>query len=193
MHPSVPVGNLKELIALAKARPGKLTYGSGGIGASQHMSAALFLMMTGVDMVHVPYKGGAPAMLDLVGGHIDLMIETTPSALPHVNSGKVKALGVTSLQRSSMLPKIPTISEAGLTGFEWRSWMALVAPAGTPKDIIGKLNAEVQKALGGDLRKRLEELGLEVAGGTPEELETLIKTDIVKHAKLIKAANITPE
>ena len=191
VHPSVPVRNVREFIAFARARPGKLTYGSSGIGSSHHLSTALFMMMTGVDMVHVAYKGGAPAMLDLIGGHIDVMIETTPSALPYVKSGKVKALGVTSMQRSGMLPNVPTISEAGLPGFEFRSWMALFAPAGTPKDIIGKLNAEVQKALGRDLRVRMEELGLEVAGGSPEDLETLMRTDSVKYAKLVKAANIT--
>lgn len=193
LHPSVPARNVKELIALAKSRPGKLNFGSGGVGASQHISAELFMMMTGVKMVHVVYKGGGPAMIELVGGQIDLMIETAPSAIPYVNSGKLKALGVTTLQRLAMLPNVPTIDEAGVKGYEFLSWMGLVAPAGVPKEIIQRLNAEVQTAISGDLRKRLTELGLGVAGGTPEQFAAYIREDSAKYAKLVKVANIKPQ
>lgn len=193
LHPSVPARNVKELIALAKSRPGKLNFGSGGVGASQHISAELFMMMTGVKMVHVVYKGGGPAMIELVGGQIDLMIETAPSAIPYVNSGKLKALGVTTLQRLAMLPNVPTIDEAGVKGYEFLSWMGLVAPAGVPKEIVQKLNAEVQTAISGDLRKRLTELGLGVAGGTPEQFAAYIREDSAKYAKLVKVANIKPQ
>lgn len=193
LHPSVPARNVKELIALAKSRPGKFNFGSGGVGASQHISAELFMMMTGVKMVHVVYKGGGPAMIELVGGQIDLMIETAPSAIPYVNSGKLKALGVTTLQRLAMLPNVPTIDEAGVKGYEFLSWMGLVAPAGVPKEIIQRLNAEVQTAISGDLRKRLTELGLGVAGGTPEQFAAYIREDSAKYAKLVKVANIKPQ
>lgn len=193
LHPSVPAGNVKELIALAKSRPGNLNFGSGGVGASQHICAELFMMMTGVKMVHVVYKGGGPAMIELVGGQIDLMFETAPSAIPYAKSGKLKALGVTTLQRSGMLPNVPTMDEAGVKGYEFLSWMGLVAPAGVPKEIIERLNAEVQKAVSGDLRKRLTELGLDVAGGTPEQFAAYIREDSAKYAKLVKVANIKPQ
>jgi len=193
LHPSVPAASVKEFIALAKSRPGKLTYGSSGVGASQHMAAELFIAMTGVDMVHVPYKGGAPATLDLVGGQIDLMFETTPSAGPYVKQGRLKALGVTTLQRSGMLPDVPTLSEAGLKGYEFRGWIGLVAPAAIPKNIVTKLHDDVQKIITGDLRKQLTDLGLDVAGGTPEQFVAFIREDSARYAKLVKAAKIQPQ
>lgn len=192
LNPSVPAGNVKELIELAKSKPGKLTFGSSGVGASQHMAAELFMMMTGVKMKHVPYKGGGPAMVDLIGGHIDLMLETAPSAIPFVNSGKVKALAVTTLQRSGRLPNIPTLDEAGLKGYEFRGWIGLVAPAGVPKEIIAKLHDQLQKDVAGDLRKQLDEMGLDIAGGTPQQFADFIRKDSDMYAKLVKAANITP-
>ena len=193
LHPSVPARNVKELIALANSRPGTLNFGSGGIGASQHISAELFMMITGTKMVHVVYKGGGPAMVELVGGQIDLMIETAPSAIPYVKAGKLKALAVTSLQRFGMLPDVPTMDEAGVKGYEFVSWMGLVAPAGVSREIVQRLNAEVQKIISGDLRKRLTELGLDVVGGTPEQFAAYIREDSAKYAKLVKAANIKPQ
>lgn len=193
LNPSVPAGNVKELIELAKSRPGKLTFGTSGVGNSQHIAAELFMMMTGVGMKHVPYKGGGPAMVDLIGGHIDLMFETAPSAIPFVNSGKVRALAVTTLQRSGMLPNVPTLDEEGLKGYEFRGWIGLIAPAGTPKGIITKLHDQLQKDVAGDLRKQLDEMGLDIAGGTPQQFADFIRKDSDMYAKLVKAANITPQ
>src|SRR3989339_671933 len=190
LNPSVPAGSVKELIELAKSKPGKLTFGSSGVGASQHMAAELFMMMTGVNMKHVPYKGGGPAMVDLIGGHIDLMLETAPSAIPFVHSGKVKALAVTTLQRSGRLPNVPTLDEAGLKGYEFRGWIGLVAPAGVPKEIIAKLHDQLQKDIAGDLRKQLDEIGLDIAGGTPQQFADFIRKDSDMYAKLVKAANM---
>lgn len=192
LNPSVPAGSVKELIELAKSKPGKLTFGSSGVGASQHMAAELFMMMTGVNMKHVPYKGGGPAMVDLIGGHIDLMLETAPSAIPFVHSGKVKALAVTTLQRSGRLPNVPTLDEVGLKGYEFRGWIGLVAPAGVPKEIIAKLHDQLQKDIAGDLRKQLDEMGLDIAGGTPQQFADFIRKDSDMYAKLVKAANIAP-
>jgi len=190
LHPSVPAKSVKEFIALAKARPGKLNYATSGSGSTQHMSGELFIMMTGVNIVHVPYKGGAPALNDLVGGQVDLSFETVPTAMQFVHAGKLRALGVTSLRRSGMLPDVPTLDEAGLGGYELRGWIGLLAPAGTSKEIVARLNGEVQKAAGGDLRKRLTELGLDVAGGTPEQFAAFMREDIAKYAKLVKASGI---
>ena len=192
VNPSLPARNIQEIIELAKSRPGKLTYGSSGVGASQHMAAELFMMMTGVSMKHVPYKGGGPAMVDLIGGHIDLMIETAPSAIPFVTSEKVRALAVTTLKRSARLPNVPTLDEAGLKGFDFRGWIGLVAPAKVPKEINAKLHAQLQKNMAGDLRKRLEEMGLDVAGGSSKEFSDFIRKDSDMYAKLVKAANMAP-
>ena len=193
LNPSVPAANVKELIALAKSRPGKLTFGSAGVGGSQHIAAELFMMMTGVSMKHVPYKGGGPAMIDLVGGHIDLMFETAPSAMPFVQSGKIKALAVTTLQRSGMLPKVPTLDESGLNGYEFRGWIGLVAPAKIPQEIITKLHGIVQKEIDGDLREQLSKMGLDVAGGTPDQFAAFIRKDSAMYGKIVKATNITPQ
>lgn len=194
VHPSVPASNVKEFIALAKSRPGKLTYGTSGVGTSQHIAAELFMMMTGTSMVHVPYKGGAPALIDLVGGQVDLMFETAPSAMQYAKNGRVKPLGVTTLQRNGMLPDVPTLSEAGLSGYEFRGWIGLVAPAAVPRDIITRLNSEVQKMLGSpDLGGKLVAMGLDVAGGTPEQFAAFIREDSARYAKIVKAAKITPQ
>jgi tripartite-type tricarboxylate transporter receptor subunit TctC len=193
VHPSVPARSVKEFIALARANPGKLNYGSSGIGATQHMSAELFAMMTGTQIVHVPYKGGPPAMADLLGGQIDFMFDTAPSSVPMVKAGKVRALAVTSRERSKVFPDLPTMDEAGLKGFELRGWIGLMAPAATPAEIITRLNAEVQKMLGGDLRARLLELGLDVAGGTPQDFAAFLRADIARYAAIVKAARIPPQ
>jgi len=194
VNPSVPARSVKELIELAKASPGKLTFGSAGVGASQHMAAEQFMMMTGVKLTHVPYKGGAPAMLDLVGGRIDLMFETVPSAMSFVKAGDIKPLAVTSLNRVAALSDVPSIDEAGVKGYEFRGWIGLTAPAGTPRPVIEKLNAAVREALGGELKTKLSgQLGLDVSGGSPEEFAAFIRSDSANYGKLAKAAQIVPQ
>jgi tripartite-type tricarboxylate transporter receptor subunit TctC len=190
IHPSLPVKTVAGLTALAKSRPGKLNYASTGTGGSAHLAAEMFVMMTGVNMVHVPYKGGAPALTDLVGGQVELMFDTVPTAIPFIQAGKLRALAITSVQRSGMLPDVPTMQEAGLKGYNFNGWLGVLAPAGTPKDVVAKLNAEIQKAVSGDLRKRLIELGLEVAVGTPEQFTAFMLEDIAKYAKLVKASGM---
>jgi len=193
VNPSVPSRSVKEFVVLAKSRPGELNYGSGGNGSSQHMSAELFSNMTGAKMVHVPYKGGAPAMADLLGGQIDLMFQTVPEAIQHINSGRVRALGVTSPKRSAMLPNVPTISEAGLRGFAYDGFMGIAGPAGMPKEVVTRLNAEVNKALAAsDVQSRLLESGLEIGGGTPEQLAAHMREQSAKIIKLAKDMGIKP-
>lgn len=190
VHPSVPSRNLKEFIALIKARPGKFNYGSSGIGATQHMTSELFAMMTGTTIVHVPYRGGAPAMTDLMTGQIDFMFTPAPNSIAQIKSGRVRGIAVTSLKRSGVLPDLPTMDEAGLKGFELLGWIGLMGPAGTPPAVITRLNGEVHKMLGGDLKARLFDLGLDVAGGSPEQFGEFIKKDIAKYARIVQAAKI---
>jgi len=192
-HPSVPARTLKEFIALAKANPGKFNYGSSGIGASQHMTAELFAMLTGVKIEHIPYKGGTPAMTDLISGQIDFMFTPAPNAIAFVKSGKIRGIAVTSLKRSSALPELPTMDESGLKGFELLGWIGLLGPAGTPREIVDRLNAEINKMLAGDIRPRLTELGLDAVGGTPEQFAAFIRQDIAKYAKIVKVARIPPQ
>ena len=190
LHPSLPAKTVAEFIALAKSRPGKLNYASTGTGSASHMATEMFAMMTGVKMGHVPYKGSAPALTDLVGGQIELMFELVPTAIPFIQSGRLRALAVTSGRRSGMLPGVPTMQEAGLGDYVFIGWLGVLAPAGTPRDIVAKLNVEIQKAVDGDLRKRLVELGLEIAGGTPEQFVAFMRDDIAKYAKLVKASGM---
>lgn len=190
VHPSVPSRNLKEFIALIKARPGKFNYGSSGIGATQHMTSELFAMMTGTTIVHVPYRGGAPAMTDLMTGQIDFMFTPAPNSIAQIKSGRVRGIAVTSLKRSGVLPDLPTMDEAGLKGFELLGWIGLMGPAGTPPAVVSRLNGEVHKMLGGDLKARLFDLGLDVAGGSPEQFGEFIKKDIAKYARIVQAAKI---
>jgi tripartite-type tricarboxylate transporter receptor subunit TctC len=190
VHPSVPARTPKEFIALARANPGRFNYGSSGIGATQHMTSELFAMMTGVKIVHVPYKGGTPAMTDLIGGQIDFMFDPAPTAIQYVRAGKVRAIAVTSAKRSTVLPELPTLEESGLRGFELKGWIGLLGPAALPRDVVTKLHGEVSKLLAGDLTKRLQDLGLDVAGGTPEDFAAFIRQDIEKYGRIVKAANI---
>jgi len=192
-HPSVPARTLKEFIALAKANPGKFNYGSSGIGASQHMTAELFAMLTGVKIEHIPYKGGTPAMTDLISGQIDFMFTPAPNAIAFVKSGKIRGIAVTSLKRSSALPELPTMDESGLKGFELLGWIVLLGPSGTPREIVDRLNAEINKMLAGDIRPRLTELGLDAVGGTPEQFAAFIRQDIAKYVKIVKVAGIPPQ
>ena len=188
VHPSVPAATLKEFIALARAHPGKFNYGSSGIGASQHMTAEWFSLLTGVRIVHIPYKGGTPAMTDLVSGQIDFMFTPAPNAIAFVRAGKIRGIAVTSLRRSSALPELPTMDEAGVKGFELLGWIGLLAPAATPREVIDRLNAETGKQLAGDIRQRLTGLGLDAVGGSPEQFGAFIRQDIAKYAKIVKAS-----
>jgi tripartite-type tricarboxylate transporter receptor subunit TctC len=190
-HESVPAKNVQELIAYAKKNPGKLSFGSAGNGGGTHLAGELFKSMAGVDLLHVPYKGSAPAMSDLLGGQVQLMFSDAPTALPHIKSGRLRALGVGSPQRSALAPEIPTIAEQGVKGYESYSWAAVVAPAATPKDIVVKLNADIVKALNDPaVKKRLLEAGCEARPTTPEEFGRFLRAEIVKYTKVVKDANV---
>jgi len=192
LHPSVPANSVKELIALARNR--SLSAGSSGVAATGHLSIELFNLMAGVKLVHVPYKGGAPAMGDLVGGQVQLIFATAASAIPHLKSGRIKGIAVTTAKRSSLLPELPTISEAGLAGFDANNWYGLVAPAKTPRAIIDQLNTEVTKILGmPDVRTTLFNQGLDPAPGTPEQFGAYIKSERAKWAKVIQDSGAKAE
>src|SRR6476661_156412 len=191
LHPSVPVRSVRELIALAKSRPGQLTFASAGIGSSNHLSGELFKMMAGVDIVHIPYKGGGAAVTDLIAGQVSMYFGTTPSSVPHVRTGRLRALAVTSAKRSALVPDIPTLSESGLPGFEQSAWHGLLAPAGTPEAIVSKISADVIRVLRQpDTVQQLAAQGVDVIASTSAELAAFIRQDIAKYAKLVKAANI---
>jgi tripartite-type tricarboxylate transporter receptor subunit TctC len=182
----VPAKNLAELIALGK-REGKMTFASSGSGTSIHVSGELFKTMTGIDMTHVPYKGRATAIPDLLGGRVTMMFDNMPSSLPLVREGKLRALGVTSAKRSAAAPEIPTIAEQGLPGFDAVSWFALLAPAGTPRPIVDKLQGEVKRILAApDIARKLAEIGLEPVGSTADELAAYQRAEIAKWAKVVK-------
>ncbi|MFL6563947.1 MAG: tripartite tricarboxylate transporter substrate binding protein [Burkholderiales bacterium] len=192
LHPSVPASSVKELIALAKEK--SLSAGSSGIGATGHLAIELFNLMAGVKLVHVPYKGGGPAMSDLVGGQVNLIFATTASAIPHLKSGRIKGIAVTTAKRSALLPDLPTISESGLAGFDANNWYGLVVPAKTPRAIIDQLNAEVTKVLNmPDVKTTLFNQGLDPAPGTPEQFGAYIRSERAKWAKVIKESGAKPE
>ena len=189
----VPAKNLKEFIVLGK-KEGKMTFASSGAGTSIHVSGELFKTMTGIDMTHIPYKGRAGAIPDLLGGRVTMMFDNMPSSLPLVREGKLRALGVTSATRSAAAPDIPTLAESGLPGFEAVSWFAMFAPANTPKPIIDKLQGEVSRIIKApEISKRLLELGLDPVGGTPAELAQYQKREIAKWAKVVKDSGATVE
>ncbi len=194
VHPSVPAKSVQELIALAKAQPGKLNFSTSGAGGSMHVAAELFKSMAGVDMVHIPYKGGAPAVADLIAGQVPLSFATVLETIQFVKAGKVRALAVTNNRRSVALPDLPTISEAGLPGYQSISWLALFAPAGTPKDIINRVSAETVRILKlTDVRERLLAQGAEPIGSTPEELAATLAADTAKYARVIRESGYKPE
>ena len=187
LHPSVAAGSVKELIALAKSKP--LNAGSSGVGGTGHLAIELFNTMAGVKMTHVPYKGGGPAMIDLVAGNIQLIFATAASAMPQIKAGKVKGIAVTTIKRSQLVPDLPTISEAGLKGFDANNWYGLLAPAKTPRPIIDRLNTETTRILSmPDIKNLLFNQGLDVAPGTPEQFAAYIKSERVKWAKVVKAS-----
>ena len=194
VHPSVPAKSLKELIDYARTNPGKLSYASSGSGTSIHMCGELFKMLAKVDLVHIPYKGSAPAMTDMIGGQVQVMFDNMPSALPHVKAGKLRALAVTSAQRSPSAPDVPTMGEAGLAGFDVQSWFGLVAPKGTPREIIARLNSESVKALGtADIKERFMDLGAVPGPMSAEALGDFIRAEITRWAEVVKASGAKVE
>ena len=189
MHPSLPAKNLKELIAIAKAQPGKLNYATAGVASSNHMAAELFQHMAGIKMNHVPYKGNAPALTDLLGGHVEMIFSGVPALVPHIKSGRIRAIG--SPKRFAAVPEVPTFDESGLKGYEASTWFGLMAPAKTPREIITKLNAEVGKVLASkEIRDRYQIEGLEPQGGSPEDFAKFIASEIALYTRVVKAANL---
>ncbi len=194
VNPSLPVKNVKELIALAKSKPGGLSYGSPGNGSTGHLSMELFKSMSGTNMVHIPYKGSAGVLADLVGGQVQVVIDNMPPYLPQLKAGKIRALAVTTAQRSPAVPELPTMAEAGVPGYEAAAWFGLVAPAGTPKDILDKLSAETAKILKlPDVREKLASQGAEAVGNSPEAFGAFIKAEIAKWAKVIRESGAKAE
>jgi len=191
VHPSLPAKSVKELIALAKSRPGQIAYASAGHGTAAHLSGELFKSMAKVNLVHVPYKGNVPALTDLIAGQTSLLFATMPTALPHVQSGRLRALAVTSSSRSPAAPELPTIAEAALPGYSVTNWIGFFAPAGTPRDIVVKLNAEVVRIMQApDIQKRLATEGAKFSPWTPEQFGGFVKTEQTKWAKVVKEAGI---
>jgi tripartite-type tricarboxylate transporter receptor subunit TctC len=192
--PSFAPNNVKELIDAAKKEPNKLTFASSGSGTSIHLSAELFKMMTGTQMTHVPYKGSAAALPDVMSGQVNIMFDNAPTVVPHIRGGKLKAMAVTSAARSPALPNVPTVAETGLTGFEASSWFGVLAPAGTPKDIVDRLSREIAKALATpEMKERLLNLGADPVGSTPEQFTAHIKSEIDKWAKVVRASGAKVE
>ncbi|MCE9639570.1 MAG: tripartite tricarboxylate transporter substrate binding protein [Betaproteobacteria bacterium] len=190
----LPANTLQEFIALAKARPGQLNFGSSGTGGGAHLAVEMFKVMAGIELTHVPYKGSAPALTDLLGGHIQLTFSQPPLVLTHIRSGKLKGLAVTSARRLAALPEFPTIAESGLAGYDATSWQGAVAPAGTPRAIVMKLNSEINRALKlPEIGARLAAEGSEPGATTPDEFAAYIKREIVKWAKVIKESGIKAE
>jgi tripartite-type tricarboxylate transporter receptor subunit TctC len=194
VNPSVPARTVKEYVALARARPGKMTYGSSGTGGSLHMGAVLLALVTGIDMVHVPYKGAILSLTDVMGGHVDSMFIAASAAIPQIKAGRVRALAVTSAQRAPSLPDVPTFAEAGFPAVQVDSRYGVLAPAATPRDIVNRLNAAIVKALASaDVRERYAPQGLEPAPSTPQEYQNYIRDDIAKWRKVVAAAKLSAQ
>ena len=194
VHPSLPVNSVAELIAYAKARPGALNYGSGGVGATPFLATELFKSMAGIDVVHVPYKGGAPALADLVAGQLSFMIENVPGTLPFVKDGKLRALAITSRQRLALVPELPTMEEAGVPGYEMIGWNGIFVPKATPPEIVARLNAELVKVLRStEVGEQLARLGAVPVGDTPEQFGAFVKAESARWGKIIKDLGIKPE
>jgi tripartite-type tricarboxylate transporter receptor subunit TctC len=194
VHPSLPVTTVKELIALAKARPGQLNYSGSGMGAAAHLAAELFKSMTATNIVHIPYKSAAPALTDLMAGETQLMFATSLSVMQHIKANRVRALGVTTAKRSRFLPELPTIAEAGVPGFEASTWHGVLVPAGPPSNIVERLNTEINRILQlAEVRERLAAMGAEVVGGSAKEFADHIAREIPKWAKVVKAIGVQLE
>jgi tripartite-type tricarboxylate transporter receptor subunit TctC len=193
-HPSVPANSVKELVALAKARPGQLTYASSGVGAPPHLAGEMLKNMAQIDILHVPYRGAGQSISDLVGGQFDMLFTPATPVAPLAKAGRLKVLGVTTARRSSLLPEVPTIAESGVKGYELGTWWGLLAPAGTADDIISRLNNAVVKTVNTvEFRERLSAQGIDPGGSTPAEFAAHIKAEIAKFSRLVKAAGIHPE
>lgn len=191
VNPSFPTQSVKDVIALAKAKPGTINFGSGGLGTTPHMTGELFQSAAGIRLVHIAYRGEAPAINDLIGGQIPIMFANLSAIVGNVKAGQLRALAVTSAQRAAALPDVPTVAESGVPGFEAATWFALVAPAGTPRDLLARLNAEVRKAIAlPDVKQRFADLGMTAEDSTPEGVDAYIKSEIAKWTKVINDANI---
>jgi tripartite-type tricarboxylate transporter receptor subunit TctC len=191
VHPTTPVKNMKDLITYAKSKPGQLNFASSGTGGSQHLAGELLKGMTGIDMTHIPYKGSPPALVDLLAGRVPLMSSTMPPALPHIKTGKVRVLAVTSARRSPALPDVPTVAESGVPGYEAIAWQGLVAPAGTPRPVIARINSEFVKVLKHpDIVAKLNDQGYETVASTPEWFAQYIRSEIAKWTKVIRTAGL---
>ena len=194
VNPAVPARNVSELLALAKASPGKLSYGSAGNGTAHHLIGAQFESMAGVQLLHVPYKGSGPLVTDLLGGQITMSFDTITPVLSHIRAGKLRALAVTTNKRSPALPEVPTLDESGLKGFNLGTWFGVLAPAGTPKDLVSRLNTELVKIIHSpEFKKRMDDIGAEPVGNTPEQMAQQIRDDTERFAKLVKDAKVTME
>ncbi len=189
VHPSVAAKSVTEIIAMAKAQPGKMTYASSGSGTSIHMSGEMFKHLAKVDILHIPYKGSSPALIDMLGGQVMMMFDNVPSALPHIKSGKLRALATTGAKRDATLPDLPTIAEAGVPGYESGVWFGLLVPAGTPRDIVAKLNTEAVKGTKSpEFVKRMTDLGYNIIGSTPEQMTEMLKTEVNTWGPIVKAS-----
>jgi tripartite-type tricarboxylate transporter receptor subunit TctC len=189
LHPSVPAKTLKDVIALAKKDPGKWTYASSGNGTSIHMSGAMFTQMTGSDILHIPYKGSGPAVTDLLAGQVNMMFDNIPSSLPHIKSGRLHAIATTGAKRDPALPDLPTVAEAGVPGYESGVWFGISVPAGTPRDVINRLNAAtVQATKSPEFIKRMTDLGYNIIPGTPEDMASMLKAELTRWAPIVKAS-----
>jgi len=187
VNPNLPAQSVQDLIRIAKAKPGSIAYASSGSGSSNHLSMEMFKTMTGTDLVHVPYKGSAPAMTDLIAGQVHAYFDNAPNALPHIRAGKLRALAVTSATRWSVAPDLPTVAESGVPGYELTAWFGVVAPAGTPADIVAKLNAEAERFLAlPDTRGRFEKAGVDPVGGSAERFGAHVRTEVAKWAKVVR-------
>ena len=194
VHPSLPVRTVKDFIALARAKPGALTYGTSGVGSPEHFAGEMFKMMTKTDLLAVPYKGGGPIAIDLVGGQVMSSFSTMPAIIPHIQSGRVRALAVTMEKRAAVLPDVPTVAESGVPGYAMSTWYGAVAPAKTPREIIVRLNQEMLKALAlPDIKERMASLGADVVGTSPEETAAFFKAEIAKFTKVAEAAHISAD
>jgi tripartite-type tricarboxylate transporter receptor subunit TctC len=194
IHPSLPAKTFKEFVAVARANPGKYTYASAGVGAGTHLAAELLKMLMKIDLVHVPYKGTGPALNDLIGGQVHMMVSTFASALPHTKSGRLRALAVTTVKRSNAAPEVPTLIEAGVPGFEYSTWYGLLAPAGVRRDIVQKLNTVAKQVLTrDDVKQKFEAQGVDVLWNTPTEFSAYLKSETEKWAKVVKATGAKAE
>lgn len=191
-HPSLPVKNVNDYVALAKKHPGSISYSSIGSGSAQHMAGEWLRLLTGIDIIHVPYKGGGPQMTDLLGGHSPSGFLALPAAAPSIKNGRVRAIGMTSAKRSSTFPDVPTFAESGMPGFDVSQWWAILVPRGTPNDIVAKLHTEISAIVkNAEMKGRMADLGVDPVGGTPEQLGELVRTEIAKFRKIVADAKIT--